>query len=68
MRKCPTCGQCRGHVECLRKVDGNECADCSIPQPCGKKKTHLHTVTLTKVPILLLKKLNSSDISLINSS
>lgn len=28
MRKCPTCGQYRGHVECLRGDEATECEDC----------------------------------------
>lgn len=89
MRKCSTCGQCRGHVDCLRKENGNECEDCytmpshSLPQggdPKHSKKHPEHSLaestgnrilaaTLsTKVPVLLIKKLNSKDISLINKS
>ena len=28
MRKCPTCGQWRGHVDCLRGEEVTECGDC----------------------------------------
>lgn len=39
MRKCRTCGQCRGHVDCLRGDETNECEDCTCPSPgrllCG---------------------------------
>lgn len=90
IRKCRTCGQSRGHVDCLRDRGGSECQDCSstdacpTPQtvellPSQMKKGQPALAELssengarpmgrrTKVPVIMLKKLNSKDISLINS-
>lgn len=87
MRKCRTCGQCRGHVDCLRgRGEEGECGDCSkistkqaMEKAAGDTKTMLadssrksnaavlQTIS-TKIPVLTIKKLNSKDISLINSS
>lgn len=41
MRKCRTCGQCRGHVECLRGDKTNECQDCSTTSDMGSSSSEV---------------------------
>lgn len=81
MRKCGTCGQCRGHVDCLRGDVSNECKDCTISvhsnvqvlqsnqdRTVRTDRTVGATMGFTKVPVLSIKKLSLKDIALIKKS